>query len=123
MGCYNIFIRSAPCGNQLTLRGRNVTREEIQRSFHWILEFRPRFPADLGGFEIASGVRVVTGLPEDHAAELRGWVRARIDAGMPPIEAHPVPHNLRASTKQTRHSRASKSSRDIRPELSINGTS
>jgi len=112
---YNIFIRSAPSTTPLRIQGRDVFKEEIDLAFHWILEFRPRFPADLGGFEIASGVRVVTGLPEDHAAELRGWVRARIDAGMPPVEAHPVPHKLRASTKQSRYSRQSKSSSHRRP--------
>lgn len=111
---YNIFIRSAPSKNPVRVHGRDVYKEEMQRAFHWILEFRPRFPADLGGFEIASGVRVVSGLPEDHAAELREWVRDRIEAGVKPIASATV-HNLdlpsmRASTKHSRLSRRSKSS-------------
>eukprot|EP00440_Ansanella_granifera_P074683 gb/GFBE01081048.1/.p1 GENE.gb/GFBE01081048.1/~~gb/GFBE01081048.1/.p1 ORF type:complete len:561 (+),score=94.65 gb/GFBE01081048.1/:1-1683(+) len=84
---YNIFIRTAPCSNSLRIRGREVSKQELADAFHWILEFRPRFPADVGGFEIASGVRVVTGLPEDHAEQLRGFLKDRLNAGMPPIKA------------------------------------
>lgn len=82
---YNLFIRSAPCDPHLRLRGEEVSSEQVNRACHWILEFRPRFQADMGGFEIASGIRVVSGLPEDHAAELRSWVQERLDAGVQPI--------------------------------------
>jgi len=46
-------------------------------TFHWHLEVDFRFPADLGGVEIASGIRVISGLPEDFAKELRAVVAAR----------------------------------------------
>lgn len=84
---YNIFIRTRPCTDTVKVRGREVSSKEINDAFHWILEFRPRFPADVGGFEIASGVRVVTGLPEDHAEQLRTFVRDRLNAGVEPIMA------------------------------------
>eukprot|EP00930_Biecheleria_cincta_P081276 TRINITY_DN700_c0_g1_i2.p1 TRINITY_DN700_c0_g1~~TRINITY_DN700_c0_g1_i2.p1 ORF type:complete len:393 (+),score=75.07 TRINITY_DN700_c0_g1_i2:28-1179(+) len=82
---YNIFIRTRPCRDTVKVRGRDVSSKEINSAFHWTLEFRPRFPADFGGFEIASGVRVVTGLPEDHAEELRGFVKDRLNEGAEPI--------------------------------------
>lgn len=95
---YNIFIRTRPCRDTVKARGREVSSHEINKAFHWILEFRPRFPADFGGFEIASGVRVVTGLPEDHAEQLRGFVRDRLNEGAEPIRAKEV-------SKQSGHAR------------------
>mmetsp|Transcript_80717 Transcript_80717/g.237209 ORF Transcript_80717/g.237209 Transcript_80717/m.237209 type:complete len:584 (+) Transcript_80717:82-1833(+) len=86
---YNIFIRTAPSATAVRARGREVSQDDISACFHWILEFRPRFPADLGGFEIASGVRVVSGLPEDHAAELRSWVKARLEDNVQPVRPLP----------------------------------
>mmetsp|Transcript_7976 Transcript_7976/g.22431 ORF Transcript_7976/g.22431 Transcript_7976/m.22431 type:complete len:567 (-) Transcript_7976:157-1857(-) len=99
---YNLFIRSAPSMDSLRIRGRDVSREDIRRSFHWSLEVRPRFPADLGGFEIASGIRVVTGLPEDHAAELRTWVRERLQANVVPVPPRAPPQDVkRPSSKNS----------------------
>lgn len=94
---YNIYIRTAPCVSPVKVRGRDVSAKELSQCFHWILEIRPRFPADVGGFEINSGIRVVTGLPEDHAAELRGWVRDRLDAGAKPVPSS-VPFTKHSST-------------------------
>mmetsp|Transcript_17442 Transcript_17442/g.55807 ORF Transcript_17442/g.55807 Transcript_17442/m.55807 type:complete len:551 (+) Transcript_17442:77-1729(+) len=96
---YNIFVRTAPTAASVRVRGREVSLDEISSCFHWILEFRPRFPADLGGFEIASGVRVVSGLPEDHAAELRSWVRERIEDGLRPVRSAPPRVTCRAPSK------------------------
>jgi len=42
---------------------------------HWLLEIHPRFPAELGGMELASGIRVISGLPEDFAQTLAKEVR------------------------------------------------
>jgi galactose-1-phosphate uridylyltransferase len=50
---------------------------DVSPNFHWHLEVDFRFPADLGGVEIASGIRVICGLPEDFAKELRSAVKAR----------------------------------------------
>eukprot|EP00441_Pelagodinium_beii_P021431 CAMPEP_0197674096 /NCGR_PEP_ID=MMETSP1338-20131121/82252_1 /TAXON_ID=43686 ORGANISM="Pelagodinium beii, Strain RCC1491" /NCGR_SAMPLE_ID=MMETSP1338 /ASSEMBLY_ACC=CAM_ASM_000754 /LENGTH=442 /DNA_ID=CAMNT_0043254433 /DNA_START=52 /DNA_END=1376 /DNA_ORIENTATION=+ len=77
---YNMFIRSAPVQFPVHLRGRDISAADTAKCFHWIMELRPRFPADVGGFEIASGVRVVSGLPEDHAEQLRALVQDRIKA-------------------------------------------
>lgn len=98
---YNIFIRTAPCANDLRLGDKAVTKSELDRAFHWIVEIRPRFPADVGGFEIASGIRVVSGLPEDHAAELRSWVNDRLMKGAPPVRSHTAPEDLRRKTMRS----------------------
>lgn len=37
---------------------------------HWSMEIHPRFPAELGGLELASGIRVISGLPEEWARTL-----------------------------------------------------
>lgn len=135
---YNIFIRTGPSVDHLKINNRAISSEELNSSFHWILEFRPRFPADLGGFEIASGIRVVTGLPEDHAAELRQWVQERLAAKVVPVRPAqhvfipPVPipdgngsrpQSRTASRQSTR--RESKGSRWLsnsggRPRMSFN---
>jgi len=49
------------------------TPYDVKRTFHWRLEVQPRFQADLGGVEVASGIRVNgrQGLPEEFAQELR----------------------------------------------------
>lgn len=99
---YNLFIRTGPCEDTLVLGGKTVQRPELDEFIHWILEFRPRFPADVGGFEIASGIRVVTGLPEDHAAELRSWVLDRLNDNVRPVESSTAPEELRK--KIVRHS-------------------
>jgi len=117
---YNIFIRTGPSFDQLKINNRAIPTEELRSSYHWLLEFRPRFPADLGGFEIASGIRVVTGLPEDHAAELRRWVQERLAAKAVPVraETHPqvpftspvteevrIPSNCRLPSRQSTSSK------------------
>jgi len=118
---YNIFIRTAPSVDSLRVRGgREVTTNDINACYHWILEFRPRFPADLGGFEIASGIRVVSGLPEDHAEELRGWIQERLADGAQPIPPAPVSwEQTRGPSKSSFRderllSRASKASADFK---------
>lgn len=85
---YNVFVRTAPAdgGFKVGLHDEEVKAEDLRKIFHWIVEIRPRFPADLGGFEIASGIRVVSGLPEDHAADMRRWVLERIEAKLEPIK-------------------------------------
>jgi len=113
---YNIFIRTAPCVDHIRLRGREVGADEIAACCHWMLELRPRFPADLGGFEIASGVRVVSGLPEDHAAELRGWVKERLEDDMRPVV--PVPEHPAYSRAASKNS-----SKAVSPRLSQGGGS
>eukprot|EP00928_Gymnodinium_smaydae_P004362 TRINITY_DN11491_c0_g5_i1.p1 TRINITY_DN11491_c0_g5~~TRINITY_DN11491_c0_g5_i1.p1 ORF type:complete len:584 (+),score=119.78 TRINITY_DN11491_c0_g5_i1:174-1925(+) len=88
---FNVFIWSAPCvKGTIQLNIGELSNETKKRSLHWFMEIRPRFPADVGGFEIASGVRVVTGLPEDHAAQLRKWVAARLADGAQPIKPAPA---------------------------------
>jgi len=47
-------------------------------AFHWGLEVQPRTPDDFGGMEIASAIRVVDGLPEDFAADLRHTFKERL---------------------------------------------
>jgi len=92
---YNIYIRTAPSPIDLQLGDKAVTKSELESAFHWIVEIRPRFPADVGGFEIASGIRVVSGLPEDHAAEIRCWVNERLMKGAAPVESHTAPEEIR----------------------------
>eukprot|EP00930_Biecheleria_cincta_P007005 TRINITY_DN108141_c0_g1_i1.p1 TRINITY_DN108141_c0_g1~~TRINITY_DN108141_c0_g1_i1.p1 ORF type:complete len:477 (-),score=72.41 TRINITY_DN108141_c0_g1_i1:303-1733(-) len=82
---YNMFIRSAPSHFPVFARGREITEEQTKKCFHWIVEVRPRFPADVGGLELASGVRVVSGLPENHAAELREFVADRFRENLRPL--------------------------------------
>jgi len=94
---YNVFIRSAPVGGRVQMDLAEVSQEELRSFCHWIMEIRPRFPADLGGFEIASGVRVVSGLPEDQAAELRTWVNERLGSGAIPVQPRvPTPPKVAA---------------------------
>jgi len=58
---YNIYIFSVD------------REEEVQRSeaVHWSVEIHPRFPAELGGLELASGIRMVSGLPEEWARTMK----------------------------------------------------
>lgn len=109
---YNIYVRTAPSVASMRVRGREVSQEEISSCLHWILEFRPRFPADLGGFEIASGVRVVSGLPEDHAAELRAWVKDRIEDGVRPVVPLPRSGSHRSHRAHSRVSSKGRQSDD-----------
>jgi UDPglucose--hexose-1-phosphate uridylyltransferase len=66
---YNLYLFSADV---------DATDNQTKASVHWLLEVHPRFPADLGGIELASGIRVISGLPEDMAVELREGVVARL---------------------------------------------
>mmetsp|Transcript_79583 Transcript_79583/g.251490 ORF Transcript_79583/g.251490 Transcript_79583/m.251490 type:complete len:925 (+) Transcript_79583:97-2871(+) len=45
---------------------------------HWVLEVHPRFPAELGGVELASGIRVISGLPEDWAQDFKATIQERL---------------------------------------------
>lgn len=99
---YNLYVRTAPAMETVQVGMTELKKEDLQRCFHWIVEFRPRFPADLGGFEIASGVRVVTGLPEDHAHQLREWVRQRLEVGAKPIESRPKEQMRNSSRMSSR---------------------
>lgn len=45
---------------------------------HWVLDIHPRFAAEQGGIEIASGIRVMSGLPEDWAQNLRKAIDERL---------------------------------------------
>lgn len=87
---YNVFVRTAPCVKKSLLLGcGEISSQTLKACCHWILELRPRFPADVGGFEISSGVRCVSGLPEDQAADLRKWVQERLEVGWTPVKPAP----------------------------------
>merc|ERR1712157_442635 len=63
----------------------SVDREEevcdgASEAVHWVMEVHPRFPAELGGMELASGIRVISGLPEDWAQQFRKTVEERLEA-------------------------------------------
>lgn len=77
---YNFYIFSVD-------RDELLDTKDYRQSAHWTLEILPRFPADLGGLELASGIRCLNGMPADHARELRAAVEARLA--------------LRPSTKRT----------------------
>lgn len=69
---YNIYIVTVD--QKRTLREQKAPEE----AFHWFVEVYPRFPADTGGVEMASGIRVVGGLPEDCAVVLKRAVEERL---------------------------------------------
>lgn len=81
---YNIYIFSMD-NEQEVGPGRDAV--------HWVLEIHPRFPAELGGMELASGIRVISGLPEDWAQTLsktiRGLLAEREVANRPAPKASP----------------------------------
>jgi len=61
----------------------SVDREEEvpeKKAVHWVAEVHPRFPAELGGMELASGIRVISGLPEDWAQDLRNALQECLGA-------------------------------------------
>ena len=62
---YNYFINSAPCDDT----GFVCNIESFQH-FRWHIEILPRFGA-LGGFEMVTGLEIVTALPEESAEFLR----------------------------------------------------
>jgi len=68
---YNMYIFSVDRDEELESVG--------EESVHWVLEIHPRFPAELGGVEIASGIRVISGLPEDWAKRLREGLREMVE--------------------------------------------
>jgi len=65
---YNIYFFSVDC------------EEEVpeKKAVHWTAEVHPRFPAERGGMELASGIAVISGLPEDWAQELRNAIQDRL---------------------------------------------
>lgn len=67
---YNIYVASVDQPDSLGL-----TPPE---AFHWSCEVHPRFPADIGGIQLATGIRVINGLPEDNARELRRVLEERL---------------------------------------------
>jgi len=69
---YNIYFFSVDCEGELA----NGEDEAV----HWVLEVHPRFPAELGGIELASGIRVISGLPEDWAQRLKRGIKERLAA-------------------------------------------
>jgi len=54
--------------------------DRADEAVHWVLEVHPRFPAELGGVELASGIRVISGLPEDWAKQFRAAIDERQQA-------------------------------------------
>jgi len=116
---YNIFIRTAPCASQMVMHDQTISREDIEKSFHWVMEMRPRFPADVGGFEIASGIRVVSGLPEDHAKDMRQWVKERMMCGVTPVRpAAETFKNKRNSMKRASIKRSTTADVDVKRDRS-----
>lgn len=75
---YNVYIFSVDKTEEVC---------DNKDAVHWLLEIHPRFPAELGGLELASGIRVISGLPEDWAQNLRKQVKEvlqeRREIGMP----------------------------------------
>mmetsp|Transcript_81474 Transcript_81474/g.134632 ORF Transcript_81474/g.134632 Transcript_81474/m.134632 type:complete len:112 (+) Transcript_81474:30-365(+) len=68
---YNIFINS--------IDSKDLLAEPLMKeSYHWTCQITPRFPADVGGIEVATGLGVVSGLPADHAKVLREAVQERL---------------------------------------------
>lgn len=65
---YNVYLHSID------------RQEEVldANAVHWVLEVHPRFPAELGGLELASGIRVISSLPEDWAQRLRTDIQQRL---------------------------------------------
>merc|ERR1712228_1071758 len=60
---YNIYLFSVDKEEEVS--------HGAEDAVHWLLEIHPRFPAELGGLELASGIRVISGLPEDFAQTLK----------------------------------------------------
>lgn len=70
---YDLFIKSLDCEEMI-----QAWPDNIKDAFHWTLEIQPRFAAQIGGVELATGIRVGDRLPEDAAKELRGAVAERL---------------------------------------------
>merc|ERR1719203_1359965 len=64
---YNIYLFSVDKEEEVS--------HGADEAVHWVVEIHPRFPAELGGLELASGIRVISGLPEDIAQLLRKKVK------------------------------------------------
>jgi UDPglucose--hexose-1-phosphate uridylyltransferase len=62
---YNYYLHSAPCDTQ----GYICPRNEFQH-FHWHIDILPRLGL-WGGLEMATGLEVITALPEQVAEDLR----------------------------------------------------
>lgn len=72
---YNIYVVSF---DTEAVRSMAHLGDQAQEALHWSVEVHPRFPADLGGMEVASGIRVISGLPETWGQELRKAAEARL---------------------------------------------
>lgn len=66
---YNIYIFSCDKDEEVG----------IAEAVHWSMEIHPRFPAELGGLELASGIRVISGLPEEWARTLCNQVKSILE--------------------------------------------
>lgn len=62
---YNYFVHSAPCDDT-----GFVCNVATFKQFRWYIEILPRFGSH-GGFEMGTGMEIVTALPEESAAFLR----------------------------------------------------
>jgi UDPglucose--hexose-1-phosphate uridylyltransferase len=71
---YNIIYHTCPVRDKLSPE----ERASIDKSFHWFIVVQPRFPADIGGFELVSGIRMVDCLPDDNAREMREYIAQRL---------------------------------------------
>merc|ERR1711870_113276 len=69
---YNIYLFSVDKKEEVS--------DGSDAAVHWVVEIHPRFPAELGGLELASGIRVISGLPEDWAQQFRKAVNERLEA-------------------------------------------
>lgn len=70
---YDLFFKSLDCRETI-----QAWPPDMINAFHWTLEIQPRFASQIGGVELASGVRVGDRLPEDAASELRGAIEERL---------------------------------------------
>lgn len=52
--------------------------DDLDKAVHWVMDVHPRFPAEQGGIEIASGIRVMSGLPEDWAQLIKKAMEERM---------------------------------------------
>jgi UDPglucose--hexose-1-phosphate uridylyltransferase len=73
---YSIFLYSVDAEGAL--------EPHEQAAVHWVVEIMPRLEGDVGGVELASGIRVVNGLPEDFASDLRKAIEGRVAARLSP---------------------------------------
>jgi len=68
---YNLYLYSAPCDTE-----GFVCEKDAFSHFHWHVQILPRFVA-WAGFELATGMEIVSTLPEEAAAYLRSHHESR----------------------------------------------